>query len=254
MIHFLTKLAFLCTFVASSAVLDAADFYSALQVGDSVYEKVYVVSVNETSLSIRHSKGLAQVKLANLGVAFQIKYGYDSVKAQQRDQAMKRSREQQAVLASKRIEKQREAAKNREQARFFPTETLTSAFASFGEFPMLKPEVDMRIAFREHSLSIRNQGFRPSCSIHSIVAALEYQYAEFEGSLVNISEDHLMRATLKSRGRPEEEGESEEPFAFRDAGFALEEVFQGISRVIDSGDIDIALKGPEAQQGFKRLL
>lgn len=220
-----------CFFVVFVGSLNAADTFPALEAGGSVYKNVRVISKNESSISVMHSGGLSQIKLANLSPELQAKYGYSQTKDNLRTQELAIQNQQQATRESLRIQKLRK--KEAVAAVRSVPKALTGAFANFGETPELKAEVDLRPTFRLHGLTVRNQGPRPSCSVHSIVAALEYQYAETQGKVLNLSEHYLMRATSKSIGRPllEISNPRDESATFtvpQDLGFALEHVFQAI--------------------------
>ena len=192
-------------------------------------EGVRVISVNESSLVVFHEGAMRQLPLSSLEPELQAKFGYDPAKAERREDSLEEMKLQQVEAERKRLE----ALRLREQAerrRSVASDKggLTAAFARFGSAPELKEELDLRPAFAAYSISVRNQGFRPSCSIHAIVGVLEYQFARHDRGTLNFSEDFLIRSTLKTLGQDASRAAWGEEEDLRDAGFALEEVFQAI--------------------------
>lgn len=213
----------------------AADFYPQLEAGKRVYQEVYVISANESSISIRHSRGLSQVLLAELDSELQRKYGYRPQSDQARGERLERLRQRQARQATQRLARRVKSAAGRsrglEGGEVDAPEWLRAAFARFGSPPELQCERDLRPQFRQHGIGIRRQR-GPSCSVHAVAAALEFQYAEKQAKRVKVSEAHLVGATSRMLGRrPLNEvvadGEPAQAVT-RDEGFALEHVFQAI--------------------------
>lgn len=212
-----------------------------LEVKDVVYRDVRVLSVNELSVSIQHSKGVSQIRLEDLDPELRSQFGYDPGKASERETRLALEKEHQVAKARVELQKAREAQLERQKAQ--SQSEVSLAFGAFGTAPSLRSEVDHRPRFRDSRLSVRDQGARPSCSVHSIIAALEYQYAKAEGRSVRISEKHLLSSTSRSLGQSQDEGMNQGGSAavesIQDAGFALEEVFQairGFGLVFDSMD------------------
>lgn len=203
----------------------AADRYESLRVGSENFRDVLVLSASESALTLRHSRGVAQVALAKLPLELQGKYGYSLDLAVRRGAELAVLREQHIVNENKRLAvakaKQTKAAGGGAEAK--------NAFASFGSQPELRAEVDLRSLFRRHGIRIRKQ-FGPSCSVHAVLAALEYQFAESQGQVLNLSERHLVQATCRSLGRPDFVGFDTETGQRKgwDMGFTLEEVFQAM--------------------------
>ncbi len=200
----------------------AADTYERLEVGNQVYLNVVVLSSNESTLSIRHGRSIAQVPLAELSPELQLKYGYDSGSAADREAKLAIRRQQQIDEQQKRLA----AVKTlREKV----ASTSNGAFSQFGKTPLLKSEVDLRNRYRSHGIRVRSQR-GPSCSVHAIVAAMEYQFAEAHGRVMNLSEPYLINATSRSLGRPDAVGYDSRTGKANglDLGFALEHVFQAI--------------------------
>lgn len=235
--------------------LRAADFYESLQVADRVYQNVYVLSANASSLSIRHSRGLTQAPLAGLAEDIRAKYGYDEARDAQRINELETERNEQAALAARRLEKQVRVAtaKRRAQASAAAPAGLGATFAAFGSRPEIRSEVDLREAFRGHGLGVRRQR-GPSCSVHAIVAALEFQFAEKRGMIVNVDENDLVRATSRTIGRAPKNAlapDGSELVVTQDEGFALEQVFQAIR---GHGLALESVSGSESQEDFKSAI
>ncbi|MDQ8196922.1 C1 family peptidase [Pelagicoccus enzymogenes] len=220
----------LLIFLFLSSTVFAADSYEQLEVGSDVYQRAIVLSSNASSLSIRHSGGIAQVPLSKLSPELQLKYGYDAALAADRDAALAAQRQKQAQAQLDRIAKAK-AAQAREARRLASARgaSASGAFARFGTQPALQTEVDLRDRFRRHGIRIRSQS-GPSCSVHAIIAALEYQFAEGHGRALNLSESYLINTTSRSLGRPDAVGFDSETGRRNglDLGFALEHVFQAI--------------------------
>ncbi|EDY83007.1 Papain family cysteine protease, putative [Verrucomicrobiia bacterium DG1235] len=214
----------LCFLVSVS--LQAADFFESLDAGGARYYRVYVLSANESSLSIRHSKGLSQVALADLDSELQAKYGYKASADVERGKRLQTIREAQVAQANDRI---RKAVSLGSESGTGEPQWLKRAFARFGNAPRISSELDLRPQFRGHGIGIRKQR-GPSCSVHAIVAALEFQYAEKQGKRINVSERYLVDATSKTLGRKplNDLSGTQERESIVDEGFALEHVFQAI--------------------------
>lgn len=211
-----------------SVHLSAADSYEILEAGGDTYHRVVVLSTSESSLSIRHARGIAQIPLSKLSAELQAKYGYDSGSAADREAALARQRQKQIEAQNKRIASAKAALIQDSRPRSGSSATSRS-FSKFGTKPLVKPEVDLRDRFRRHGIRIRSQ-YGPSCSVHAIIAALEYQFAEGQGRTLNLSEPYLINATSRSLGRPDAVGFDTKTGQRNgsDLGFALEHVFQAI--------------------------
>ncbi|MDQ8203048.1 C1 family peptidase [Pelagicoccus sp. SDUM812003] len=212
-----------------SVALRAADYFEQLQVGAETYHQVYVLSANASALSVRHAGGLSQIPLSRLSPEVQSRYGYDAQADALRRAELERSRDQQQRIAQDRFASQKREAERRAQAyrsAQIPL-GLDSAFAAFGQPPQLDQLLDLRPSFRSHQIAVRSQR-GPSCSVHAIVAALEYQYAEKQGMRVDISETHLIRATSQMLRRRPKNPIKEDIVALEDEGYTLEQVFQAI--------------------------
>lgn len=224
------KLVLFSLFLAFSVVASAADFYETLVVGRDTYHNVYVLSANASSLSIKHQKGLSQVLLSELPSELQQKYGYSASEAADRKEQLAVTREQQAQAAQARLAQRARAT--REQSRNVASQNgagLDSAFERFGTVPQIAEECDLRPRFRGHDIHVRQQR-GPSCSVHAVVAALEYQFAENRGKRINFSENDLVAATAKTLGRATRNDFSDAAASrpVVEEGFALEHVFQAI--------------------------
>ncbi|MBK1880255.1 C1 family peptidase [Pelagicoccus mobilis] len=208
----------------------ARDVYESLQAGGKTYTQVMVLSANESSLSIKHSRGISQIALADLAPELQSKYGYRASADAARNRKLEQMRRVQTAEANERLQAKVKIAQSRSRAQAATASpSVRSAFARFGVDPHLSSELDLRPSFRGHGISIRKQR-GPSCSVHAIAAALEYQFAEEKGKKINVSERYLVEATSKTLGRQtrnDMDAVSGGSGAVEE-GFSLEQVFQAI--------------------------
>lgn len=224
------KLLLLAFFAFTLATASGRDVYETLAIGGQTYSKVQVLSSNESSISIRHSRGISQLALADLPVALQEKYGYKASADQARTQKLDQIRRQQTEHANQRLANIAKVAQSRASSQVSgASRSLRSAFAQFGQEPRVQAELDLRSAFRSHGIGIRKQR-GASCSVHAVAAALEYQFAEEKGKKINVSERYLVEATSRSLGRKARNDLDEVPggSATVEEGFSLEQVFQAI--------------------------
>ncbi len=196
--------------------------FDLLEVKGVVYRSVKVVAVSSSTVTVRHSGGIAQLALRSLGPELQQQFGYSQA-----------AEDLQELLLS--TEKKQQAAAPRAAARSRPVVRSDSpvgrALARFGT-PVQLGEVDLRPRFRELELGTKSQGQRPSCAVFAVVSALEFQNAAAVGHAEKLSEEYLIWATRRTLGIPAGEarkvrigpGEDE----VRDAGFVLDEVLSAV--------------------------
>lgn len=219
----------LIAFVVASTV-SGRDVYPSLEAGGRIYQEVMVLSANESSLSVKHRGGLAQISLSDLSPELQLKYGYQASADRERLARLKEIREVQVVHANERLSKRVERFEARTNTSVGDaSESVRSAFARFGSRPELSAELDLRSRFRDHGIGIRRQK-GPSCSVHAVAAALEFQFAEEKGKKINVSERYLVEATSRTLGRNvRNDLDALEGGAMAvEEGFSLEQVFQAI--------------------------
>lgn len=224
--HRLKQVVGLCLACALSCFAKGSDRYEILEAGEETYRNAVVRSVNASSILIAHSKGIAQVPFASVSAELQQKYGYDAKADENRQRELNGIRSSQLSASKKRLKRLREEAKAAEAKKVQSTQA--SRFGAFGKEPELKEEVDLRPAFRELGIGVRNQGRRPSCAIHAIVGALEYLEGSLSGEAKNFSEYYLYWATLKTLGRFDQSSHWVSRGEDEDAGFLLPEVLQAI--------------------------
>jgi hypothetical protein len=218
----LAALAFLLLSHASGQVGTSLD---SLEVKGTVYHSVKVVSVSASTLTVRHSGGIAQVDLRALSPELQHQFGYSEA-AQERLEAAGRKPPQRQVGASPAP---RGAARGPAASKV--DSPVGRALARFGTPATLAP-VDLRPRFRELELGTKNQGLRPSCAVFAVVSALEFQNAAAVGHAEKLSEEYLIWATRRTLGLATGEkrraslGTEEEEA--RDAGFVLGEVLSAV--------------------------
>ena len=231
--------------------LGAAAHFETLVAGNKTYRNVRVLSYNAQSLSIHHEGGLSQIPLSDLKPELQDRYGYQQIEARQRARELERLREQQSATSADRLQRERQERKKRASGEG-TSAALAEVIARFGRPPDLRGEVDMREDFRRHSLAVRNQGIRPSCAIHSVVAALEYQYAEYKGAAIDVSEAKLFEATTElvssMRALPQSGADDGNAGAPVDVGFSLEEVFLSVRRFGLVMEENVAARMSQAEQ------
>lgn len=179
--------AFLCSVLFLATTLGAQtrpQTFEKLTFQGTTYEQVIIKSVTPTNVTFLHRDGLASVSLERLSPKMQNALGYSKEKAQRH-----KIEQQQRFLAA---QKQREARmartqKHRERIEQAKLEALKKA----------KKRVDLRPQFREYGLGANNQGRRPSCTIFSIVSALEYELARKTKKPKDLSEEYLIWATMR---------------------------------------------------------
>ncbi|MBK8477759.1 MAG: C1 family peptidase [Opitutaceae bacterium] len=200
--------------------------FDLLEVKGVVYRSVKVVAVSSSTVTIRHSDGIAQLALRSLGPELQQRFGYSQAAEDLRELLLSTERKQQAAAQASLP---RTVASPRPAAR--SDSAVGRALARFGTQAKLG-EVDLRPRFRELELGTKSQGQRPSCAVFAVVSALEFQNAAAVGHAEKLSEEYLIWATRRTLGIPAGEarkvrlgpGEDDE----RDAGFVLDEVLSAV--------------------------
>lgn len=204
--------------------------FEKLQVGENTtYYQVEVRSVNVRSVMIAHAKGLAAVRLRDLSPDLQAAFGYDPAAEAAADTALRNE----STATQKRVHEQANT-KRSDMARAADDGRLDQLLQTFGKEPELRPSVDLRPAFFQLALNVKDQGPRPSCAIFAIVSALEYQNAMLTGRAERFSEAYLLWATCRTlnrapRARPDDSAAAAGPDSVDsldvvDEGFALSEV------------------------------
>lgn len=174
--------------------MSAAPASETWTVGGKTFERVRVVEVNAATVMIAHAGGLTQLDLATLSPELQQRFHYDPANAEawKRDAA--------AGMAATEQIKQRQTV---EQARRAELEQMKQRIVqreeeSQSDHVEVRNLVDLRPVFAEHSLYLKNQGRRPSCTIFAVVSALEYDYARGFGDTEPLSEEFLIWAFQKA--------------------------------------------------------
>ena len=196
------------------------------EVGGELYENVEIRDVTPDSVVIRHRRGIGSLRLDQLPAELQSRLA-EQAEAAARHKQQVAPRQQAAHEA---LQQQRDAARRQKQATVqavAAVNPLDQALQTLGQPVSLRPEVDLRPLFFAFGLHARNQSFRPSCSVFSIIGAMEYALAS-SGHPRHLSEEYLIWATLRylehhpePLNRPE--GESDEP---GDVGFTLSSVMK----------------------------
>ncbi|HUG12531.1 MAG TPA: C1 family peptidase [Opitutaceae bacterium] len=210
---------------AIPAFAEAPKEFAELQTKGATFKNVRVVSKNPSSITVRHSGGIAQILFKDLSPELQEAFGYvpedmEAFEAQLRTQA-------QAVVDREARERTRRVVT---QVVKDGAERMDRIVQSFGIGPELKG-VDMRPRLRELELIVKDQGNRPSCAVYAVVSALELQAYEVNGRPEKYSEQYLIWATMQAVGeRAPVALDSDGAGVIRDAGFSLDEVFHALNR------------------------
>jgi hypothetical protein len=216
---------FSTTSVAAQAGVGAS--FETLQVGPSTYQHVKVKSVTARTIMIAHDGGFASVHLRDLSPELQAQFAYSAEAEIASEQAIKQ--------ASIQAEAKRASNAKAKVASKKPTNDskIDRLLQAFGQAPEIKTEVDLRQRFFDFGLGVKDQGFRPSCSVFAVVSALELQIAEEAGQAEKLSEEYLIWATCKTLNRAPKSSDAfgstdEENVDDLDEGFALSEVVNAL--------------------------
>lgn len=189
-----------------------------LTVKGVAYRDVRVMSVTASTLTVKHRGGLAQIPLRDLSPELQQQFGFDP-------QAALANEQQLAAESAARLEAQRQiaSATARPGAAERGSTAVERVLRRFGT-PAEWGRVDLRPKYREWELFTKDQGYRPSCSVFSVVNALEFQNALLTGRPEKLSEEYLIWATRRTLGFAAGAHGPDSDAGFDDAGFALIEV------------------------------
>ncbi|MCC5840639.1 MAG: C1 family peptidase, partial [Opitutales bacterium] len=202
---------------------------------DRRFTEVRVLSSTPSTVTIHHSGGLTQLRLADLPDALQVALGYDAAQARAHEAAV---REQAArahsQISSRSVSPPRPSPSRPPPARDHlsqakDTSPTTRALARFGS-PPPQIRVDLRPLFREFELVARSQGRRPSCAVFAVVSALEFQRSVQTGVVEKLSEEYLLWATRRQLGlatnRPAASPDADTDDG--DTGYTLREVLSAL--------------------------
>jgi len=225
-----TLLLALCYLFAQSVVAQVGTTFETLAVKGTVYRTVKVLSVSPSTITIRHSEGVAQVAFRSLSPELQRQLGYNPAEEELHELLLVTEKKQQLRHTAS-------VARNGERAAL-PAPKLGDspvgrALARFGTPPTVAP-MDLRPLYRELELGTKNQGLRPSCAVFAVVSALEFQNAAAVGHAEKLSEEYLIWAVRRTLGIPSGEkrrisnGVGADAEDERDAGFSLDEVLSAV--------------------------
>lgn len=168
------------------------------------YEHVRVLEVTAATVMIAHDGGMAQVDLAALPPDLQQRFHYrpEAAAAWRQEAASALAATEALRIAEDRARQRR--ASDEAARRVLEDRRADEPASSTME---LLPEVDLRTVFASHSLYLKNQGARPSCSIFAVVGVLEYEYARRFGATEQLSEEFLIWAFRRDHpGKPINDG------------------------------------------------
>ncbi|MCH6257789.1 C1 family peptidase [Puniceicoccaceae bacterium K14] len=174
-----------------------------------------IKELNDSSIVIFHSAGIAQLELKDLPDELKSDLNYD----EERDHAR---REILAKQVQERLIKQPTS-----DPKPRSNEESGNLMSLFGSPPVVQNNVDFRPIYSSLELGTRNQGSRPSCAVFAMVSAIEYLRAKRTGVTEKFSEEYLIWAVLQTLGRGVNglNGHQESGF---DIGFTLLEVAQAL--------------------------
>lgn len=167
-------------------VYGTGERFNELVADGKVYHDVRVKKVTPKALLILHSGGLAQVLLKDLSPELQKQFGYDP-ESEAEFEAERVEEIQARVEARAKADAEKKAyAEKQRRSNTWP---ITQ--------PQLLAEVDLRPAFSQYGLGLKDQNKRASCAIFSVVTALEYEYARQFSRKEELSEEFLIWAIRK---------------------------------------------------------
>jgi len=184
--------------------------FEEFHVQEKTYYKVKIREITENSIIIIHSKGISQISKNELSPEL-------------------RNRLSVAANSNARVNVVASAPQSQDLSpsvgNFFRKQTDLSQkiLTKFGSAPRLANKVDFRPQFNALGIGAKNQGFRPSCVVFSVIGALEYEESILRGHLCRYSEEYLIWATRKSLGLDNKKKRQDE-----DEGFNLVEVTQAL--------------------------
>lgn len=225
--------------MAGQAAIVWAETASAVptvwELDDRRFTEVRVLSSTPSTVTIHHSGGLTQVRLADLPGALQAALGYDPDQARAHEAAIREQTERARIQAQTRptppprVSHARPPPARELRPAAQEASPTTRALARFGS-PPPQIRVDLRPHFREFELVARSQGRRPSCAVFAVVSALEFQRAIHTGRVEKLSEEYLLWATRRQLGlatnRPDTSPDPDTDDG--DTGYTLREVLSAL--------------------------
>lgn len=197
-----------------------------LRVGAITYRQVTLMSVNARTIVIRHSGGMASIRLRDLPPELQSRFGYDPAAESAANEALNRASEPPTMP------RQQPAG-----VRAKPADSgskFEELLMRFGQKPELRDETSLRPRFLQLDLGVKDQGRRPSCAVFAVVGALEYQNAELTGQAEQFSEEYLLWATRQTLHR--------ELPAVSDSSSDRTELSEGADEGFSLADVLLALR------------
>lgn len=192
-------------FMAISALFVSSIAAETWEVAGETYANVRVQKVTPGSVTIFHRGGVTQLELDLLPPELQQRFDFDPNKAR----AWRAMAEQQLAVSRKQPAQVPHEHPSSDPLR--PTSAPTNQVE-------YRATVDLRPAYREHGLILKNQGRRPSCSVFAVVGALEYEIARRTGAVEPLSEEFLIWAVRELQpGIPIDDG-----FNFREVISSLQ--------------------------------
>jgi hypothetical protein len=209
------------------AAAATGDKFATLVSGTDTYRDVVVLSTTESTITIRHARGISQVGLRTLSPEMQAVFHYNPAR-----DAAHREKVEEAIRAQTAAALAKEEAARIARARTGAAGAIDRALGHFGTAPALR-NIDLRADFQSLNLGAKSQGRRPSCAIHAVVGALEYGNSRVVGRVERYSEDYLIWATRRVTGRIDIQDMNTQDSAiftafFDQVGFKLGEVLTAL--------------------------
>jgi hypothetical protein len=216
-----------CWGLACTVSAQVGATFGLLETPTGSYRQATVMSATASTLTIRHSAGIAQIPLKSLSAEVQSRFGYDPEAQAAHERLVEAQLEAQRTAAQQRVKVEQEARRKR-----LAEGALNRVLEHFGTRPVVG-SVDLRSDFNSLNLGAQHQGHRPSCAIFAVVGALEYERSKAIGQVEKLSEDYLIWATRQVSGRQTIKGQTDEQSALLtlfldDLGFSLDEVLAAL--------------------------
>lgn len=198
-----------------------------LKVEDKVYRKVKILDQTPSSIMIHHSGGITDIPIKKLSPDWQKRLNYQASEAQ----SYRELKKQQERFYEQRRHTEASRELDLRQANRSPSKGESSERVPRGT----KALVDFRPTLKDRGIHPKNQGSQPSCTVFSIVGALECEFARDprKRHLGPLSEDFLIWATIayhNKDARALRRTLKSLPNKDFDTGFTLFEVLMALSQ------------------------
>lgn len=187
------RLAVVMAVLAGVPALRGAAGGETWTVGEKTYRAVRVREVTPAMVTIFHAGGVAQLELAGLPAELQTRFHFDAGAAAAANQQARADLLATAQRQREHLARAREAGR-REDSPVLGLPAGGLARATPPALTDLRESVDLRPLYREHKLTFKDQGKRPSCAVFALVSAYELEVARRTGRSEPLSEEFLIWA------------------------------------------------------------